>query len=493
VKKNTKKNSNWPAIIIAMVGYIALNVIGLIYHEKWLDEAQIWLIARDLNPWQIVQQMHYELSPSLWHQILHLFAANNFPYITQSILNSVVMIAAALVVLRYLNLKMITKIMFIFSYYFAFEYALISKSYSLTILFLIIVAAIYKEREKYRWWYAILAVLMANTNTIGMISATALGVIFLWELIEKNNKKIVDWLPFLLIIGGILAAIWQIYPVADVNHSNNFFRFKHYLTAINGFAMSFMPWKMLLINNLLLMRENIWSISWPNIVIFIIIFSLIIIRFIKQPKILCFLLINYFGLAYLLIFRDNGHLRHYGFFIIWLIVSMAFESANLKKKIQRNIKINKIFNIVLITSLVFLNVCCIKAYYFEVKYSFSPTKKAAEFITENNWEDAYWVTDSFYMTSLLAYFPEKKIWQANCHEEISFFQVNKQCIQGLPKTLENIKTITKKKLFENKQIIFFSNKQLSKPYTDNWKLIYTNDGYVFGYDYHDLFIYEYFQ
>jgi len=483
--KSAKISTNW-ILLAAFFIYLGLNLIGIIYHEKWLDEAQIWLIARDLNPWQIIQQTHYELSPSLWYQILHLFAANNLPYITQSILNSMIMILSAYVILWQTNLKLSLKILLIFSYYFAFEYALISKSYSLTILFLLIIAVIKTRKNISRWWQIGLIFLLANTNTVGMISAGSLIIMTIWELIENKKKKINDWWPIIIMSSGLTLALWQIYPVADINHSNGF---AHYLTPVNGMAMAFFPWKMLTLDNLLLMREGVWHFSIWNTFIAILFLVLTIWRFWRQPKMLVFLLINYLGLGYLLIFCDNGHLRHYGFFLIWLIIALMLDNQqNRPEQIVR-----KIFDTALIFSLTFLTICSIREHYMEIKYSFSPTKETANFLQQNNLEDAYWITDSFYMTSLLAYFPEKKIWQANCHQEISFFQVNRKCINGLINTEENIKNIVKKKTLEKQRVLYFTNKPLNGTKADSWKLLYQNNQYVFGYDYPTIFIYQYSQ
>jgi len=485
VKVKKRQNKTAWLLTAGMIIFCLLNVAGWFWHEKWLDEAQIWLIARDLNPRQIIQQMHYELSPSLWHQMLHIFAANNWPYITQSILNSLIMIVAVYLLLWQTKIKTSIKLLLIFSYYLAFEYSLISKSYSLTIMFLLIIAVL-KRNNKSNWWQAIMIFFLANTNTIGMVSAGALIIMSIWELIGNKEKKIKNWLPLILMSGGLLIAIWQIYPVVDINHSNGF---THYLTPVNGMAMAFFPWKILTLDNLLLMREGIWHFSIWNTLIVILFLVLIIWRFWRQPKLLVFLLINYLGLSYLLIFCDNGHLRHYGFFLIWLIITLILDNQqNRPEQIGR-----KIFDTALIISLIFLTICGCKEYYMEIRYPFSPTKEAAQFIKQNNLEDTYWITDSFYMTSLLPYFPEKKIWQAGCYREISFFQVDRECIDGLRKTEENIKNIVKKKTLEKQRIIYFTNKPLDDIGAENWKLLYQNKQYVFGYDYPTIFIYQYSQ
>ena len=50
--------------------FIAIAAAASFYHEPWSDEAQAWLIARDLSIPQILRIMTYEGSPPLWHLLL---------------------------------------------------------------------------------------------------------------------------------------------------------------------------------------------------------------------------------------------------------------------------------------------------------------------------------------------------------------------------------------------------------------------------------------
>src|SRR5579885_3195291 len=60
--------------------YSSVVLWTLQYHEKWADEAQAWLIARDLDLKTIwFHELRYEGTPGLWHTILwiaqHVFHA----------------------------------------------------------------------------------------------------------------------------------------------------------------------------------------------------------------------------------------------------------------------------------------------------------------------------------------------------------------------------------------------------------------------------------
>src|ERR1035441_8923007 len=82
--KNDAANSaqNWWRIGDAAVLLVWMCVTNftILYHEKWADEAQAWLIARDLNLRTIwFYELRYEGTPGLWHTMLwvaqHVFHA----------------------------------------------------------------------------------------------------------------------------------------------------------------------------------------------------------------------------------------------------------------------------------------------------------------------------------------------------------------------------------------------------------------------------------
>ena len=130
--------------------YALLTSIVAIYHEPWRDEAQAWLIARDLDIISLFKQMRYEGTPALWHLILFPFAKLNFPYCTITIIHLVIAISMVYLFVSYAPFSRITKLLFIFSYYIAYEYAIIARNYNIAILLLFLIAIFYKERFEHQ-------------------------------------------------------------------------------------------------------------------------------------------------------------------------------------------------------------------------------------------------------------------------------------------------------------------------------------------------------
>ena len=73
---------------IVFILYIVLIMIIGITHECYEDETQSWLIARDLNIVEIIQQTKYEGHSFLWYFILAPFAKLGFPIEAQIYISS---------------------------------------------------------------------------------------------------------------------------------------------------------------------------------------------------------------------------------------------------------------------------------------------------------------------------------------------------------------------------------------------------------------------
>ena len=61
--------------------YLTFTFIVMINHEAWSDEAQAWLLVRDLDFFSLLKQLAIEGHPSLWYLILFPFVKLGFPYI----------------------------------------------------------------------------------------------------------------------------------------------------------------------------------------------------------------------------------------------------------------------------------------------------------------------------------------------------------------------------------------------------------------------------
>ena len=163
-------------------------VVGftLQYHEKWADEAQAWLIARDLSlPAIWFHELRYEGSPGLWHTILwiaqHLFHAK---YGALGYIGMAGATAGAALLIFKAPFPRIIRWPLAFTYFMVYQYAVIARPYTLLPLFAFAAAILFKDvRHPERM--TVVLVLLANLSLHGTIIAGCIGFAYLIEAVRS--------------------------------------------------------------------------------------------------------------------------------------------------------------------------------------------------------------------------------------------------------------------------------------------------------------------
>ncbi len=165
-----------------LAAWIAVTVFTLRYHEKWADEAQAWLLARDLSLKTIwFHELRYEGTPGLWHTILwiaqHVFHAG---YGALGPIGLVCATAGVAVLIFKAPFPRYIRWPLAFTYFFVYQYAVIARPYTLLPLFAFAAAIFFKDRERPER-LTIVLVLLANLSLHGTILAGCLGLAYLVE------------------------------------------------------------------------------------------------------------------------------------------------------------------------------------------------------------------------------------------------------------------------------------------------------------------------
>ena len=222
---NREKIFNCCIIIL----YIIITGIGVLNHEAYEDEAQSWLIARDLSFSGIISQMKYEGHSFLWYFLIAPFAKLGMPMQVQSFISWFFCIASVILILKKAPFNKLIKLTFIFSSGLLYFYSIIARPYCMIPLFLILIAIIYPSRDKHPYKYAILLSLLANTHLIMLPTVFILALMFWGKKIlnkskEENRKDIYLSLIILIIGVGIYIsiAIAAIFNCKIVEAQNNY-------------------------------------------------------------------------------------------------------------------------------------------------------------------------------------------------------------------------------------------------------------------------------
>ena len=213
MKEFIKKNK---INLVVMLCYSIITFIILLFHESWRDEAQAWLIARDLNIIDIFVQMEYEGHPVIWYLILAPFAKLGLPYIFVKIVSWLICNIAVWLILKKAPFNLILKILFIFSMPMIYLYPSISRSYCLIPLAITIVAIYFGQRHEKPIQYILSILFLANTHVImyGMVGILLL-LFYIEELIQnrKTNSKEQKKKVYISIIVIIVGLILTLMPI----------------------------------------------------------------------------------------------------------------------------------------------------------------------------------------------------------------------------------------------------------------------------------------
>ncbi len=158
-------------------------------HEKWCDEAQAWLIARDSSAYGLIRhRLHYEGAPPLWHLLLHAFHLVHGTYSQIGWLGAAFAFAGVFVWLRWSPFPLILRALLPFTFFFVYQYAVIARSYCLFALLAFSLCALL-VRKVHPLWFALVAGLLANLCVQGFLFSLVLIALYLHRLHRQSALR----------------------------------------------------------------------------------------------------------------------------------------------------------------------------------------------------------------------------------------------------------------------------------------------------------------
>lgn len=169
--------------------YAVLNLALLFTHEPWCDEAQVWLLARDVPVWKLPAQMTFDGNPCLWHLLMVPFAKLGIPYFVQIILSYLMVMAAAFLFVYRSDFPYGVKALLLCSPFLMYYYAVIAGSYCLIPLFLFLLADWFPTRKEKPVRYMIVTALLMQTHTIMFATSLLITLCYLAETVADRMAK----------------------------------------------------------------------------------------------------------------------------------------------------------------------------------------------------------------------------------------------------------------------------------------------------------------
>jgi hypothetical protein len=391
-------NKKTRAVLIAFILlYAGATLFTTLHHEPWRDEAQAWLIARDLDLPGLFNIAGYEGHPVLWNLLLMPLAKSGLPILSQQLLNWGISIAAISILFFYSPFPLITKIALSFSFLLGYEYAVISRNYMLCVLLLFSIATFYRRRFEKPLLYGGLVFLLFNTNVFSFLWGISFSVLYLYEIRKKTHPGASGAkrpLAGFAIMGlGGLAAFLQLLP-----HEDNFL--KGFFPAFFGglypeyISQVIMPG----------FPASPGVLVWPALIIL----ALIFISF-KNRLVLLNALAGTSWVLYIFTFKYAGVFRHMGLIFAYVIFNLWLAYQYDKEKGTAAPRLRKAMSYALAPLLVFSIFGAAQAHYADYKYAFSTSKQIAGFLEQNKLLGETIITfRSPHGSAILPYLPGKK-------------------------------------------------------------------------------------
>ncbi|MDR3598282.1 hypothetical protein [Clostridium sp.] len=403
---NNKKINKYIPEILALILYMVFMMIIMYFHEPWFDEAQAWLIARDASLKEILFVLpHYEGHPPIWHLILLPFAKLGAPYELSIKMVSLTFCSIAMGLFIFKSpFKRIVRLTVPFTYFFFYQYGVISRPYCVLMLGFILCGMFYTTKEAKPFRFIIALGILCSASAYGIIISAGIAIAWLIEIFYKDfstnsiKKFCYDKRFFALLILLIfnLMLVISIIPKPDTYAMTNVVKNNDY---INRFIYMFfvLPGDATYLDicnyfttKLTLNIESAIGIVGSSII------SLLLIVFTKRNNKLLVLLIPYsfIGIFSTFVYFNPHHvgiITAFFLFVIWIcyedkkVEDINFKFLNRLARKESDIRLlnsipKVLFGIIIGISMVWTIISSVN----EIYVPYGVGRNLAQFIKENN-------------------------------------------------------------------------------------------------------------
>lgn len=213
----TSQDSNgWKIADVAFLGVLAaLIVYTVTRHEPWADEGQAWLIARDL-PWlrMVFSELRYEGHPTLWYSILWpLIHGLHLPYSALGYVGAAFGLAGVTVLVLLAPFPRCLRYLMATSFFFAYPYAVVARSYNLMPVLAFLAAYFYRQRPCRILSFAVATALLIQVSTHGAFLAGCMSLFYAWPILKRWKELASEERRRFFLAAGLIAASMALFLI----------------------------------------------------------------------------------------------------------------------------------------------------------------------------------------------------------------------------------------------------------------------------------------
>ena len=197
------------------------------HHLPWTDEAQSWLLARDNSLRDLLMlRLHYEGAPGLWPVMLWVLTRLHLPYASINWLSGGLAVAATYLLLQFSPFPRIFRWLLPFTFFLAYQYAVIARPYALFPLLMFGLCTVYVLPQPRPVLVALFAGLLVNVSLHSAIFGGLFGLVYLVELLPGMKtslglalvRKLMAAMGLFAVLSGLAVAVAA--PAPDVAFAN---------------------------------------------------------------------------------------------------------------------------------------------------------------------------------------------------------------------------------------------------------------------------------
>ncbi|WP_139276565.1 hypothetical protein [Spirulina major] len=298
--------------------------MGILHHELWRDEANVWLRAWDADSWSsFVASIKDDGHPWLWYVVVYgVYQITTNPLAMQ-FFHLGIAVFFSYVWLSSSPFSRLHQILVCFGYYCAYEYALISRNYAFGILGVFLFCALFETRRRTYVGLALSLALMMQANIYAMILAIAaiLALCVDYGITPdpwlKTRRR---WVDLVLSIAIVAIVGWQSLQQMIPSEAGNYA--SGWVVRFNGLRVLEALSKLWSSYVLLITPQNNYQDLILLAIASLILFFIFAQSLRHTPVALIFYLVANLGIFCFSYLKFMGAIRHVGHLAIALIVAL---------------------------------------------------------------------------------------------------------------------------------------------------------------------------
>jgi hypothetical protein len=199
--------SRWPEAL-TLVAYVTMLALIIPRHEPFADEAQAWQLARSVPIADLFRHyLRYEGSPGLWYLLLAFLSRLHVTYNGLHWFSGAVATVGVSLLIFFGPFPRFIRLTLPFTFFLAFQYAVVARSYVLVPLLLFAVAIVWRRSPIF---VAVLLGLLANVAMHAFAISGGFAILYLIEHRKQERRTLL--LAGFILLAFYAFALWTVFP-----------------------------------------------------------------------------------------------------------------------------------------------------------------------------------------------------------------------------------------------------------------------------------------